>query len=155
MISDCIVSQSYSCWRVRKSFYWTPRQQALTPFIVPYSSFSLFMVGHKSSSASPSSWILASNVLISSRRKNNHFWESNCCICVLIAMLRHLLCKSCTCWIASYWPNIPGRLKLGLGCMLVKGPEREESCPLFSHRAPRCLQPVPTCGQGRPLGIVH
>lgn len=107
------------------------------------------MVGHKSSSASPSSWILASNVLISSRRKNNHVWESNCYIYVLMAMLRCLLCKSCTCWKASYCPNTPGRLKLGLGCMLVEGPEREESCPLFSHRAPQSLQLVPACAQGR------
>lgn len=68
-----------------------------------------------------------------------------------LAKLGSLLCKSCTCWIASYCLNISGRLKLGFGFMLTKGPQRQEGCPLFSLRAPWCLQPVPGSGQSTPL----
>lgn len=109
------------------------------------------MVGHRSSSAPLSSWIRASNVLTSSRKENYYFWESRCCICVFLAKLGSLLHKSCTCWIASYCLNVPGRLNLGLGFMLTKGPQRQGSCPPFSLRAPRCLQPVPSSEQSTPL----
>lgn len=143
VISDCTVSidaQSCFWWRVKKGFYCTPQQQALTPF--QCSFFSSFIFDHRSSSASPGSWIQASEVLTSSRKENDNFWESSCCTCVFLAKLGILLRKSCTCWIASYCLNIPERLKLGFGFIPSKGPQRQESCPLFSLRAPCCLQPV-------------
>lgn len=89
-------------------------------------------------------------MLTSSREENNNLWESSCCICVFLAVLGSLLCKSCTRGVASCCLNIPGRLKLGLGRVLTKGHEREERCPPAQPQRARCLQLVPGCGESTP-----
>lgn len=57
-------------------------------------------------------------------------------------MSQHLLCKSHICSIASYSLNVPGRLVLVLGCVLMSK-QREGLCPVQPQSSP-----VPAAGRG-------
>lgn len=64
-------------------------------------------------------------------------------------MSQHLLCKSHICLIASYYQNVPGRLMLVLGWVLISK-QRRGGLFLFSLKAPQCLQLVAGAGGARP-----
>lgn len=62
-------------------------------------------------------------------------------------MSQHLLCKSRIYSIVSYYLNIPGRLRLVLGCVLMK--KQRRLCPIQPQSSPRA------CSWSAGVGRAH
>lgn len=63
-------------------------------------------------------------------------------------MSQHLLCKSRIYSIVSYYLNIPGRLRLVLGCVLMK--KQRRLCPIQPQSSPRACSWSAGVGRAHP-----